>query len=714
MHGEGVTFPWSIPTAELVGETLTDRPWGVTLAALGRGARARQVTIQAADGKVYRLALSHGVVVGATSPLAADSIARIALIGHLVTSSQVSEIARRLAEAPDRDEIAIVAETAKLSPAQIDRLRWRALTQRAARTFTVDAGTLALDERLTIPITLESEVDVRRVIYYGARLNLSEQRLSDDVRRFGTRFVMKAGAQATLARFDFTMSEYAILEALGRGTSLPEIEAVHRDIDPRAARAVIYALASCDALVCLDPAPIEFAGSGPTGAQATTVSRPPTPREPTMTRLPTQREPTVSRLPTELPVPREPTMTRLPTQREPTVSRVPTEPPVPREPTMTRLPTQREPTISRLPTAPREPTMTQPLAPREPVLPRVPAPREPTRSRMATEPPQLTMTRLPTQREPMLSRAVTPQRPVVTCAPAQREPVLPRVPAPREPMPSRAVTPQPPIASRVATQREPVPSRLASEPPQPTMTRLPTQREPTVSRVVTEPSHMEMTTMTRLPTQREPMLSHAPAPQRAVPRAPTSQDPVVIYPSAQREPVVSRAETLPRPVAPGAPSPPPRGPVVPRTLAPHGRVVPRASTQRGPNILRPPAAPRTPAASTESSAAKRPMVVRFSTLAAHEVKALIAARCALLDRGVDHFRLLDLEVGAPVDAVWSAYLELARYLQPDKLAQLGIAGAAFEAQRLLAQAGIAFTTLTDPVRRDEYLAFLRGAAPIAP
>jgi len=584
MHGEGVTFPWSIPTAELVGETLTDRPWGVTLAALGRGARARQVTIQAADGKVYRLALSHGVVVGATSPLAADSIARIALIGHLVTSSQVSEIARRLAEAPDRDEIAIVAETAKLSPAQIDRLRWRALTQRAARTFTVDAGTLALDERLTIPITLESEVDVLRVIYYGARLNLSEQRLSDDVRRFGTRFVMKAGAQATLARFDFTMSEYAILEALGRGTSLPEIEAVHRDIDPRAARAVIYALASCDALVCLDPAPIEFAGSGPTGAQATTVSRPPTPREPTMTRLPTQREPTVSR--------------------------VPTEPPVPREPTMTRLPTQREPTISRLPTAPREPTMTQPLAPREPVLPRVPAPREPTRSRMATEPPQLTMT--------------------------------------------------------------------------------------------------------RLPTQREPMLSHAPAPQRAVPRAPTSQDPVVIYPSAQREPVVSRAETLPRPVAPGAPSPPPRGPVVPRTLAPHGRVVPRASTQRGPNILRPPAAPRTPAASTESSAAKRPMVVRFSTLAAHEVKALIAARCALLDRGVDHFRLLDLEVGAPVDAVWSAYLELARYLQPDKLAQLGIAGAAFEAQRLLAQAGIAFTTLTDPVRRDEYLAFLRGAAPIAP
>ena len=108
------------------------------------------------------------------------------------------------------------------------------------------------------------------------------------------------------------------------------------------------------------------------------------------------------------------------------------------------------------------------------------------------------------------------------------------------------------------------------------------------------------------------------------------------------------------------------------------------------------------------------MMVRFSALAAREVKALIAARCALLDRGVDHFRLLDLEVGAPVDAVWSAYLELARYLQPDKLAQLGLAGEVLEAQRLLAQAGIAFTTLTDPVRRDEYLASLRGVAPVAP
>lgn len=455
----------SVRTAGLSGESVTKRPWGVTLASLGLGGRTGQLTVRAADDKLYRIAFVNGVVVGATSPLAVDSVARIALTGHLVSSSQVTEISRRLAGAPERDEIAVVSEATRLPPEQIDRLRQRVIAQRAARTFSVDAGTLAFAEQHTIPITLASEIDVRRVIYYGARLNLSEQRLSDDLRLFGARFIMRADAHPTLARFELTAIEAPIIEALDRGTSLPEIEAVHREIDPRTARAVIYALAACGALARLDSEPIEIPARPPSGPQEPTMTRPPTLRGPTMTRPPTPREPTVSRVPT----PHAPAMTRVPTPREPTISRTLT----PSEPVVSRVPTPREPTISRTPTAPR------------------------------------------------------------------------------------------------------------------------------VSRVVTE-SFSEL-----------------------------------------------------------------------RTTA-----------------------------------------VRPNTLATREVKALIAARCALLDRGVDHFTLLGLDLGAPIEAVRGAYLELARYLRPDKLALLGITDEAFDAQRLFAQAGIAFTTLTDLARRAEYLASLAGGVPV--
>jgi hypothetical protein len=102
-----------------------------------------------------------------------------------------------------------------------------------------------------------------------------------------------------------------------------------------------------------------------------------------------------------------------------------------------------------------------------------------------------------------------------------------------------------------------------------------------------------------------------------------------------------------------------------------------------------------------------PTVVRPNALTANEVRGLITAGSTMLGRSVDHFTMLGLPIGASVEAVRTAYVELARNLRVERLTELRIRDRELDARALLAQVTIAFTILTDPARRAEYIAGLR-------
>lgn len=230
--------------AELARGALTDRPWGRTLAAIGLRSMSGQLTV-VSDGREFSIVFSNGAVVGASSPLPADSVARVALTAGLLSAAQVQEVARRQVQG---DGTEVVIEVGRLSPDQASRLRRRATAHRAARTFALERGEFLLTDTVTTTWHPESAVDVRAVIYLGARLTLSEHRLSSDLGLLGTSFRLRDDAIAELVQFGFTEQERPILAALRQGANLAAVEKAAESVDQRLVRAAVYSLACAGAL----------------------------------------------------------------------------------------------------------------------------------------------------------------------------------------------------------------------------------------------------------------------------------------------------------------------------------------------------------------------------------------------------------------------------------------------------------------------------------
>ena len=231
-----------------------DGPWALVLAALGQAGRTGQLTVRAPGAdKIYAIAFAHGVVVGATSPMAVDSVARIAAAMKLPPVPSDVRRGGGFARSNADSELDAYLAAAHLAPEQVKALKRRILVQRAARTFAIERGTYIFHTRVAIPVMLGVEVDVRAVVFRGALFHLDGGRIAAEFSGSAVRFALADGALAELSRFELDDCDKPVIAALREGTSAPEVEAKHRDLDPRRVQAVFYALATCGALLKLPP-----------------------------------------------------------------------------------------------------------------------------------------------------------------------------------------------------------------------------------------------------------------------------------------------------------------------------------------------------------------------------------------------------------------------------------------------------------------------------
>jgi DnaJ-domain-containing protein 1 len=436
---------------ELARGTVADRPWGRTLGALGLRGLSGQLTLLG-DGKPYRIAFEQGAVVGASSPLASDAAVRVALTGGLITSTQVADIMRRIATSPHRDELEVLAEVVRLPVDHAMKLRRRLVAQRAARTFSVEQGDFVVEDRIDVPVVPGTALDVRAVIYLGARANLTEERLGNEVARLGGWFRIKSDIIADLAQFGFTEPDKPILQRLITGVNIDDLEASAADgIGEHGVRAIVYALVACNACeIEGEPRPSVARTTRETFERG--MIRATTPPINQRAARSSTNPPQASRT-TSVDVPdgmqlRSPRSTTPPTRHGGTT----TGP----FPTVSRTQT---PTTA--PTTPRTQTpTTAPTPPRTPTNPTPTGPMQPRTATPGSTPPPAARTRT----GPTPSRTQTPLPPAAARTPTPTGPQMGRVPT--NPAVARATTPTTiPATSRVPTNpavgRAPTPGGTA-------------------------------------------------------------------------------------------------------------------------------------------------------------------------------------------------------------------------------------------------------------
>jgi hypothetical protein len=636
------------------------------------------VTVRTDDGKTYAIAFVDGNVAAAASPLPNDSVTRVALTNHFLSPMQVGEITRRLAIEKHRDEVDIVADAGRLSPENTAVLRKRLLIQRAARTFSVDRGEFDIEDSLLLHVIPNFSVPLAAVIFQGIRMNLSEQRLAEDLRELGANYILRpTTTDEDVKRLDFEGNLKGVIAALRKGTTLAELEATQRDIEPRALHALLCTLV-CSSLA--DSA----------GGQHVDRTAPPAPR--TSTGL-------VGSLAKQTIVVDQPLVTRAKT-------------------TSTASPMNMPRTVSGSPAAPR--TATNPAFPtRSAVSSTMPPIRE--TSLLDPEPRPHTPTTAPPMAEP---RPITPSRTQTpTATPRTQSPTLTpsRTQTPTASpalTPSRTQTPTAsPFPSRTQTPTAPVPD-LAMGTPRANVTGkhpaldVPRTQTPSTPPATTSGPHPALD----VPRTQTPTHTQTPRTQTPTASPPRAGSPTSVVPSRTQTPTASpRIGTGP---LPRMGTQPPRTSTP--TSSPLEEFIREASTNRS-NPLQPLddfSRETTTSRGILSRTITAPRTITERDRARREIEALIALRLDKLDKNADYFAMLGVPFEAPQEAVRAAFVETSRKLHPESLSKLGIVedGDVKGAARIMAQIQAGYAALSDAQKRREYTSAIRRgeATPIAP
>ncbi|MCP4446417.1 MAG: J domain-containing protein [Myxococcales bacterium] len=222
-----------------------DRPFARTISSLG----AKRFTgdlIMEHKRRETKVVWSEGQIVAAHSSSPADSPGRQALTHGLVNSSTLGIFVQKMAEKPEQDAVALLAQLGSLSAQQCVTLKHHVLVRSATRIFGLADATFVVDNQPSLAVDPDlSALDARWLIYSGLRTHYSLERLSSELSAIGNRQIsLDPEALPELSAFGFGEEEKEILARLqAHPMSLADL--LSSGLDDNIASCVAYSLVAC-------------------------------------------------------------------------------------------------------------------------------------------------------------------------------------------------------------------------------------------------------------------------------------------------------------------------------------------------------------------------------------------------------------------------------------------------------------------------------------